>query len=390
MAANPFDQFDAPQANPFDQFDAPAKTPAPAAPPGQDLGTTALWNKPADTSWNDYLMAHLAKPFQGADQAAQDYSRTAVNAATFGQGDRLQAYLTGNPLAQERAQTAAAGGRLGAMAPIVQGAMYAMGPGSLGMAKGIAADLAPAGSGLVRGALANAAGSAAEGASANYLGALGHGASPGEAEKQGLQGAVIGAPIGALSEGAGRMFAPTGPKPPEVGQPQSSTGPATGMYAQKTAEYAPLDSLVYDTHGDAINQAQSIIRASRDPHGVGVDLGIPQDVNDIVAPLQQSPVVSGRNLQEASRDLRATGDWTGHRFADQFDSVLKNDDPLKGGDAGEGWDAKQAGDNLYGRINDLERLAKESLSGAAGPDAIGGAADEGPLYALTPWADARS
>jgi hypothetical protein len=139
------------------------------------------------------------------------------------------------------------------------------------------------------------------------------------------------------------------------------------MYAQKTAAYAPLDALVYDTHGDAINQAQNIIRATRDPHGLGVDLGIPQDVNDIVAPLQQSPVVSGRNLQEASRDLRATGDWTGHRFADQFDNVLKNDDPLKGGDAGEGWDAKQAGDNLYGRINDLERLAKESPSGAPGP-----------------------
>ena len=114
-----------------------------ATPAGQDLGTTALWNKPADTSWSDYMLAHLAKPFQGADQAAQDYSRTAVDAATFGQGDRLQAYLTGNPLDKERAATAAASGRLGAMAPIVQGAMYAMGPGELGIAKGLGEAAAP-------------------------------------------------------------------------------------------------------------------------------------------------------------------------------------------------------------------------------------------------------
>ena len=65
------------------------------------------------------------------------------------------------------------------------------------MARGIAADLAPAGSGFVRGALANATGSAAEGASANYLTALTHGATPAEAEKQGLWGGIVGArPLG--------------------------------------------------------------------------------------------------------------------------------------------------------------------------------------------------
>ena len=86
----------------------------------------------------------------------------------------------------------------------------------LGMAKGIAADLAPAGSGLIRGALANATGSAAEGASANYLAALGHGASAAEAEKQGLWGGIFGAPIGAASEIGGARVCAVWSKAPEV------------------------------------------------------------------------------------------------------------------------------------------------------------------------------
>ena len=327
---------------------------------------------PRTATTGDYLVrAHqLAGGLGQIGQAGLDYGRVAAN--TFGLGDRIAAGISnltgigGGDLAAQQAETAAATKRLGPVAYAAN--MTGFGPvGQLGMAKGIAADLAPAGSSFLRGIFGNAVGSSAEGASANYLAALGHGASPDDAAKQGVVGAVVGAPVGALSEAAGRAFAPVGPKPPEVGQPQSSTGPATGMYAQKTAAYAPLDSLAYNTHGDAINQAQKIIRASRDPHGLGVDLGIPQDVNDIVTSLQQSPVVSGRNLQQAGSDLRATGDWTGHRFADQLDNVLQNDDPLKGGEAGDGWDAKQAGDNLYGRINDLERLAKESPSGAPGP-----------------------
>lgn len=108
MAANPFDQFDAPQANPFDQFDAPAKTPAPPAPsgqsaqpgwtdylmqhlagdtslnpnaPGKALAQTAFWNKPAGVSWGDYMGAHF--------QPLDDTVRAATN--TFGLGDRFAA-----------------------------------------------------------------------------------------------------------------------------------------------------------------------------------------------------------------------------------------------------------------------------------------------------------
>ena len=175
---------------------APAQTSS--AP--QDLGTTALWNKPADTSWGDYLLAHLAKPFQGANQAAQDYSRTAVDAATFGLGDRLQSKLTGNPLEQERADTNAAYGRLGAMAPIVSGAMYGMGPGQLGMASKLGGAVAPAIGRWAGGVV----GSGAEGALAGGAGALGHDENVGTGALAGLGVGMAGGVLGGVVGRGGR------------------------------------------------------------------------------------------------------------------------------------------------------------------------------------------
>ena len=133
------------------------------------------------------------------------------------------------------------------------------------------------------------------------------------------------------------------------------------MYAAKEAGYAPLDNLYFDTHGDAINRAQAAIRQVRDPQGKGVPLSIPSDVNSILTDTNglANPEVTGRTIQQASRDLRATGDWTGHRYADALDNTLRYDTPSDGGQAGEAWDAKQAGDLWYQRINDLERLGDQ-------------------------------
>ena len=333
---------------------------ASSSPAGQDLGTTALWNKPANVGWDDYLIAHLAnavKPLSGI----ADPHQNANEALAFGSG--LSGGLSGFiPGVRER--TAQAEQQLDPQTRFaLEGAGYLVGPGKLGMAKGIAADIAPAGSGFLRGIVGNVVGSSAEGASANYVSALGHGATPAEAEKQGVTGAVIGAPVGALSEIGGRMFAPAGPKPPEVGAPASTDATGvprapTGMYAAKETGYAPLDSLYFDTHGDAINRAQTAIRQVRDPQGKGAPLGIPSDVNSILTDKNglANHEVTGRTIQQASRDLRGTGDWTGHRYADALDNTLRYDTPSAGGQAGEGWNAKQAGDLWYQRINDLERL----------------------------------
>lgn len=183
-----------------------------------------------------------------------------------------------------------------------------------------------------------------------------------------LQG-VLGAGAGAVAHGvgtvAGRIFGKA-PQPPTVGTPQSSTGPATGMYAQKTREYAPLDGIYFDTPTvrNALDQAHSTISATRDPQGLGADLGIPTDVNTLVKNVYNQPVATGRNLQVTSRELRGSGDWTGHRYADALDNVMQNAQPISGGQVGDAWDAKTAGDLTSGRINDLERLGDQPTSAA--------------------------
>lgn len=170
---------------------APAAASTSAPPAGQDLGTTALWNKPADTSWSDFMLAHLAKPFQGADQAANDYGRVASNAMTFNQADRLNSWLAGTDLAQERAASAAARDRLGAMAPVVEGATYAVGPGELNIAGRLGGKLAGmAGEGAIAGGLYGAG-------AANDVSQM-----PGAA----AMGALGGAGAGALGRGATKLL----------------------------------------------------------------------------------------------------------------------------------------------------------------------------------------
>ena len=130
MAANPFDQFDAPAANPFDQFDTKSGTSgttgsstqptwtdtllqhlAAGSPwdpnaPAKTLATTPFWAKPADASWGDYAAAHL--------QPIDDAVRSAAN--VFG-GDRFAAMMSnltgvgGGDLAAQRAESAAAAQR---------------------------------------------------------------------------------------------------------------------------------------------------------------------------------------------------------------------------------------------------------------------------------------
>ena len=222
-----------------------------ASSSSDDLGTTAFWNKPANVTPWDYILAHLAKPFQGADQAAQDYSRTAVDAATFGLGDRFQSYLTGNPLDKERAATATASGRLGAMAPIVSGAMYAMGPGEIGAASKIGEAAAPwLGGGKVAQWTGGVLGSGVEGALAGGAGAAGHDESIG-------QGALIGGALGAASGVPGGVVGRGG----ALAQATS----AADLHAAATKAYDPLSNVLYDATKEVhptldVTNAQNALR----------------------------------------------------------------------------------------------------------------------------------
>jgi hypothetical protein len=366
MADDPFAQYLTPKAgapnssdDPFAQYLKPAT--AAAAP--TDLGTTAIWNKPANVSWSDYMLAHLAKPFQGANQAAQDYARTAVDAATFGLGDRLQIALTGNPLEQERTNTAAAAGRLGAMAPIVGGAMYAMGPGELGLAAR-GADL------LGGGYLAGIAGSAAEGAGAGALGAAGHDESAGQGA---LYGGLLGSAGGALGGAAGRGGT----------LPVARTAADLGQEAQ--AAYSPLDTNYFNTHDTALGNVTADISAQRNPGRVaGVPLGIPPEVDAILSNPKGlgAPIVTGRTIQQGAKDLRKTGSWEGNRYADALVGdttgqgngtlgMLATHQPIQaGGQTGDAAAALAAGNIPYAQGKDIGRVDKWEAAAAVprGPD----------------------
>jgi hypothetical protein len=352
----------APGADPWAAFrsGAPAQPPTPpaaASPPASASASSApassydpSWKPSGNAIW-DLLTRPVAKT-ENPLEAARDYGLSAYDAATFGYG-------VPNSMQPSVAQAHA---NLGLMDPVAESLGYAVGPGKIlgPLARGIVGTAAPAVTGASKAAqFAGSVGAGAlEGTTAGGLGAAGHGGDAGDI--------ALGAGVGALGGAASGAFGGSGPKPkvPDVGVPQSSTGPATGMYGQKVAAYAPLDPIAFNDHGNALNQAQGAIRAVRDPNGLGVDLGIPKDVNDIVTNLSQSPIVSGRNLQQAGQDLRATGDWTGHRFADAIDTHLATAQPISingvpTGQVGEAGAAKMAGDTLYGRINDLERLGTD-------------------------------
>jgi hypothetical protein len=352
-AEDPFAQYLAPSKpaavdDPFAQYLKPA-APGAAAPAALDLGTTAFWNKPANASWQDYMLAHLAKPFQGANQAAQDYARTAVDAATFGLGDRLQSALTGNSLEQERTNTANAAGRLGAMAPIVGGAMYAMGPGELGLA-------AKAAGKLGGGYLAGIAGSAAEGAGAGALGAAGHDESVGQGA---LYGGLLGSAGGALGGVAGR------------GGTLPAARTAADLGQQATTEYAPLAANKFGSWD--VNAALQPVRNSMTQDEADLAKRSLTEVNALTS----KPIVTGADIQARMRRLGSIAanspEAKDAEFAPQLRSalqgVLDSTTPIQG-TVGAAGAAKAAGDVPYGMGQDVRRLddwvAASKIAG--GPD----------------------
>lgn len=106
----------------YDYFTKPTTGATPAAVDQalnqpSTLGQQSVFEKPADVSMNDFMLAHLSELGKGAGQmgqAADDYARVASN--TYGLGDRLASYMGGTDIADERAKTAAARERLGPIA----------------------------------------------------------------------------------------------------------------------------------------------------------------------------------------------------------------------------------------------------------------------------------
>jgi hypothetical protein len=334
----------APTPNPS-QTSAPASPQSASPPPDQSQGQ----------SW---LLSHLARASQGLN----DWTRAAQQGMTFGLVDKLLPGVS----AQAQADTAAAQARLGTAGMIPEALGYAVGPGEvMGGLRAGAAGLQGL-TGLGARALTSIP---AEGALASGVGTAAQGGTP----SQIATATGIGGALGGVTSLAGNLASRIGPKPvtPDVGQAGTATRPATGMYAQREAAYAPLDKIYMDPGEvqDAINvKAQNVIANQRDPQGMGAKI-VPDDTNNYLTKFLNNPAFTARNLQDASRYLRNQGDWVSNRYADALDGVMQTSQPIAGGAPGDAWAAKQAGDLWHGRIQGLERLDAESPSGAPGPTA---------------------
>ena len=346
---------------------------APAVPPGGSAFDPS-W-KPSSTGnplWDAFSNV-MTRPIAKTEDpllAARDYGLSIWDTASGGFG--VPASL--------KDATAQAHANLGVMDYPASALAYAAGPGRLlgPLARGIVGTAAPGvtafGAPLAARIAGGVGASALEGGAASGIGAAGHGGSAGDIAKATALGTAIGGGVSGISAGLGALAGggagaaaaaggptPKGPTAADVGEPYPRM-PGT-MEAKKTDAYAPLDSTYFDnsTLNAGINQGQTVIRNLRDPQGQGVSLGVPSSVDSIITPLSREPVVTGRIIQQASSDLRGTGDWTGHRFADGLDNVLATGQPMSIGGAptgqvGEAAAARARGDALFGTINDLNRL----------------------------------
>jgi hypothetical protein len=212
----------------------------------------------------------------------------------------------------------------------------------------------------------NVAGSAAEGASANYVSALGHGASPDQAAQQGLQGAAIGAPTGALSGILGRAFAGPGPTIPS----------AADLETTSKAGFAKAGNVLYDNADvrqaatnaiDEINQAPARIARN----GQGALSALDKIGNNYAL---GSGAQSGEDLNDFIKSLKApkTGDdvdVAGRIGQKHMQNILDNTTPVVSGGQvpgvpGAGATAINQANQAYGRSQDLARLQDSNLTQA--------------------------
>ena len=327
-----------------------------APPPAtQDLGTTALWDKPTNVSWSDYMLAHLAnaaKPLQGIADPRQNLNE----ALTFGSG------LTGGAsgfIPGVRERTAQAEQELDPQTRIaLQGAGYLVGPGKLGIATKIGEAAAPAIGGWAGGVL----GSAAEGAGASALGAAGAGQTPEGVAKSALIGGVGGGALGSLGGVVGRGG-------------ELPTSPSAQSYFDQAEEaYKPLTNIVYDA-GKEVHPALDITdakNAQRDWSGKRWDDA--SKTSDEIESLLDKPQLTANDLQQSQIYLRdkvinsPTADPNDKTYAgyyvDRLQHVLENGLPQTGvpqnlppgvNPSNYAAQVKATGDFLTGQGRDMQR-----------------------------------
>jgi hypothetical protein len=344
-----FDDYQPPttKGGAFGDYQPPGAPPAAASGSAADPDSAALWNMPAGVSVWDQLKTNLAKPFQGAGQAADDYARAITDAGSFGTADRLAAYMGGTSLAEERQKTADAYKRLG---PIMGTAASAIGYGPVGEL-GLGARAAEAMGG---GWLAGVGGAAAEGAGAGAVGAAGHDESIGK-------GAIVGGLAGGAGGATGGVAGRGGALAPAVD--------AATLLANKSGAYQQLGGVLYD-NTDVRQAATNAINeiAQREPRIARNGAGALKALDDIGNNQALLPgAQSGEDINDFIRSLKKvnTGDSVdeaGQIGQRHMQGVLANSTPIVAGgqvpgQAGAGASALEAANTAYGRLQDTQRLA---------------------------------
>ena len=377
MADDPFAGYKPPSqaqgADPFAGYSAPASSSSASPDPG------------ADESWSSYLLRHLAS----ANQTLSDATRTAQYAMTGGLIDKAF-----GPQAQ--ADAAAASQRLGPVGSTAASvAGYMAGPGELKGAQAIGEAAAP----YIGQRLGGMLGTGAEGAIASGVGAYGDqkGWTPdvGAIAKASAIGGGLGAATGVLGGVVGRPASGAVRGQPGPGLPPAQTPAA--LEAAKTVAYTPLDAGVF--HGPSqVAPALDAVTSTM----TGAEQDLAKSTMAKVEKLKDQSLVTGSDIQSYQKifdGLGRTGSDTDREFAPQFSDALegimqkttpygRNMTPGQGMSlmlpgqlggtglaAGDMAAARDAGDQIFGRLQDVQRLAnfQKAASVAGGPD-VGGQA----------------
>jgi hypothetical protein len=372
-----FDDYQSPgqQGGVFSDYQPPA---AGQGAQTQDLGSTALWNKPANASWSDYVLAHLTKPFQGAPQAASDYARVAAN--TFGFGDRALAHLNtygaaptlfpgfsswggaGGPsndlqanLAAEHAKTAAANERLGPLMGTVANAVGYAPFGALGIA----------GEGGVLG-------TALEGGAAGAVAGAGQGDNLSDAAKGAAVGAVGGAGAGALTKYVVNPLATWGAN--KIGKAIGAlSDPATvtaSTAAAEKAAYAPAKGIRFDAFADVNPAYYNAFNSLEEDQRRNLSGAFSGKVQGHISANNQAGTVTASNIDGFGRDLSNAASTPADsvlaaRIKQNLDGVLGNATPLTGQAPGDALNVIQNARQAHQAAANADALQKmsQNLSG---------------------------
>jgi hypothetical protein len=352
MADDPFAGYTPPpkpgaSSDPFTGYKPPASA---------DLGTTAIWNKPADVGLGDYMLAHLAQPFKAT---TLDPHANLNEALVLGQG--LSGGLS-NFIPGVGARTAQAEKELDPQtATGLNLAGYVLGPGKLGIAKRLGEAAAPwLGGGKIAEYLGGVAGSAGEGAALGGVGAAGRGEDIGHGVETGAGFGALGGALGGVVGRGGKL--PPSPSVDDLKQ------------AAQTA-YAKNDPVLFDTASAVhpeLTATDNAIKNTQDLTG-GYDpvsgkwsgrSALAKSTTAIVDSVRNKAQLTGTQIQKAQDALddianspRASDEdkLFAPRYSAALQNVMDNSLPLNAPTSFVGRNVAE-GDKLYGRMKDLARI----------------------------------